>query len=308
MNACVFYAVDEHYLFPTLLSALQARGHVSREVADVNIYCIGHDSAVTDTYAAICQSRNVGFKTVDPAVLQGMHVICAEQFLEDFVEPRYQQLLYLDGDTQIAGSLDDLMRLPLEAGTFMAARDAMVLAFSRPGPERTKHRTYMESIGIVGEAQNQYFNSGVLRINREGWSAISEPTLRLLAGQANRFRFQDQDALNLAALNRCVPLSFKYNFPAFLLNSGLERLVEPVIYHFCANPRPWNGPFLPWGRKYYQRYVDLCTQYPQLRELMPRFPALKQLKYGLLQPPRFAMVALTWNTPSVRNSMIGGVS
>ena len=67
---CICFTTDAGYLFPTLVAAIQARAHSSRELADVAVYCIGPESAETETFAEVCAEEKLQFACLKPPQLE----------------------------------------------------------------------------------------------------------------------------------------------------------------------------------------------------------------------------------------------
>jgi hypothetical protein len=62
---CVVYTTDETYLFPTLVSAIQARRFASRAGADVLICHFGVSKSAEAVFAGICAQEGIGLLAVD---------------------------------------------------------------------------------------------------------------------------------------------------------------------------------------------------------------------------------------------------
>ena len=102
-------------------------------------------------------------------------------------------------------------------------------------------------------------------------------------------------------INDVVPLEFS----ALLLSCGLQDLIAPKIYHFMSNPRPWNGPFRPWGRTWYDPYLILAKDYPQLQSFLKPIGRRLTIKYTIQQRDEGYFESPAWRTtwiprPSMR--------
>jgi hypothetical protein len=94
-------------------------------------------------------------------------------------------------------------------------------------------------------------------------------------------------------------MSFKWNFPVFLLNTGLDEIVEPRVYHFMSNPRPWQGPFQPWGHRWHSTYQHLVADHPELVQYMPTLSAPRYLKYFLQQHYKKRIETVVWRCQEI---------
>jgi lipopolysaccharide biosynthesis glycosyltransferase len=299
---CVCYATDDGYLFPTLVSALQAREQVDRQ-NDIVICHVGGHSPKAAVVTEICRSEKIEFISVDNAAIDGMHPMFARMFLDRFLSPDYDHVLYVDGDTQISGSLDALLNAELPEGAFLAALDPMVLAIDGAGREWEKRRSYFASIGVPPQQYRRYFNSGVLRLKLGEWAAIRSECQKSPAWGDASLRFPDQDLLNSVCQDRCKTMSFKWNFPIFFLNCGVRDVIEPRLFHFMSNPRPWQGSFRPWGKEFSTVYADLRAKHPDLSGLMRPLPKWKIGKYWLQQHYKAGIESLSWNTGEVHEKV-----
>lgn len=298
-SACICYVSDQGYLFPSLISALQARRNITPGLADVIMVYVGEETPISALFRSIYQGLGLRFITVSPATIENMHIMYGRLFLDRILDRSYFRILYIDGDTQIDACLDPLINVQLPSGALCAARDPMALSIEWNDRTASGQRTYFKSIGLDPGHVRNYFNSGIIRVDRDAWRDISVDTLKLVKSRAAQFRFPDQDALNLVSANRYLTMSFKWNFPVFLLNAGLDDVVLPRIYHFMSNPRPWHGPFQPWGKKWHASYIDLLKRYPELKPYMPTLSQPRYLKYFLQQHYKKRVESVVWKCPEI---------
>lgn len=301
-QCCICYTADPAYLFPTFVSAMQARRNASAETADVIIFSIGASAEAERIMTRLCGAENIGFNVVDPARIEGANAMMARLYLDRIAPPDYRQLLYVDGDTQVTGSLDPLLTAPVPSGHFMAARDP--IAFSITLDDAGDQAAYLRSVGLSPAQLRHYFNSGVLRINREGWDEIGREASAIFHSLRDRTRYPDQDALNLAGKDRCLPMSLTWNFPIFLRNAGIEDLVQPRIVHYMGRPKPWQGEFLPWGKAGYQPYLQAIGRYPELLSLAEQMPNFRRLKYHGQQHYKRISESMAWRRGFRKRAML----
>ncbi|TXN25776.1 glycosyl transferase family 8, partial [Methylobacterium sp. WL93] len=178
-TSCCCYTTDCGYLFPTLLSAKQMRDNVPISLADVQVIYFGaHNSLV---YAAdiFCKTNDIKFINVPPSILNGNPMLCARFFISKILSKSYKNILYLDGDTQIAGSVAPLLNYEISDETILAAHDPMALKIKSASGDWKKRRQYFNSIGIDSIGQDNYFNSGVMGFKANDWEAVSKESLIL---------------------------------------------------------------------------------------------------------------------------------
>lgn len=293
-SCCICYTTDPGYLLPTLVSAVQARRYSTPGKADVAIYCLDTPSPVAKIFSKVSELEGIDFVAVERGDVEGSNAMLARLFLGRLLPEDYEQFLYIDGDTQISGLLDPLLDYPVPRGQFLAASDPMVFAASGQDRHGREIAAYFSSLGISAQEQHLYFNTGVLRVNRDGWDEIGTEAWRLFKIYRERSRFPDQDALNLAGMGRRIPMSLCWNFPIFMLNAGVSGHIAPRISHFMGSPKPWHGSFLPWDASAYQPYLDIISKYPELAPYLPLMSPAKKLRYVFQQHYKRGLETLTW--------------
>ena len=295
-NGCVCYVINSAYLFPTLVSSIQARKHVPVEVADVVIVCIGELNQDVRVAEDVASQHGVKLKYISKNVIDNMHIMFARLFIHVFFGDEYDRIVYIDGDTQVAGSLAPLFDVVIPSGGFLACRDPAGLFADLSSGWRGRVAAERRAIGY-GQPLNRYFNSGVLVVDRSSWPEIAAECLKSIGQFGQKMKYPDQDILNLAVGDRCTLIANRWNFPGFLIGTAAEQRVKPHIYHFMSNPRPWKEQVAPWGAKWAKPYRDLLADHPALAALTPR-PEIKmtpryvlqQLYKGVLEYRRVARI------------------
>lgn len=281
-TACVCYVIDEGYLLPTLVSARQARQQLSLDRGDVVIVCVGEVSSRSDLAAAAAGEMGVRLIQVSTADIGELHPMFGRFFLGDILPERYRRVAYIDGDTQVRRALDPLFEVDIPDGGFLACRDPGVLFARRDASLRRRMYEHRSRIGLTGLAEN-YCNSGVLVFDRTGWRDVAKACVDIYRRHGAAFIYPDQDALNLAAAERCTMISNRWNFPGFLIGSDAEAETRPHIYHFMSDPRPWNVAAQPWGDAWGEPYRQLLADHPELDFLRPTPSRAYTARYRLQQ-------------------------
>ena len=305
-HACICYTTDRNYFFPTLVSAIQARRYSSSEKADILVFAFGLDPRSIDIFGRICDREALRLVPLAAESIESAPAMLARLFLADIVPIQYSQFLYIDGDTQIVGSIDPLLDTQVPSGNFLAADDTMMFMLDG-ADDRTSQavRRHFRSIGYNPQVNGRYFNSGVLRINREGWSAIGMQAWELYRKSENDvLRFPDQDCLNVAGGALRLPLSFAWNFPIFMRGCGLERSIAPVIYHFCSAPKPWQGTFPPWNAEFHSQYRQIIRRYPELSDYRLTLPPIQYLRYHAQQRYKHVTETFCWRLSDRRHRVL----
>jgi hypothetical protein len=295
---------DPTYLFPTLASAVQARRHASPHLADVAVFSFDTDRAVQHALEHACSSENILFLPIEGAQLGGAPAMLARLFLTKLVPSDYRQFLYIDGDTQIRDSLDPLIEYAVPPGKFLAANDPMTFAFTGRGSHDRQVAAHFSSVGLNRAECGTYFNSGVLRINRDGWDVIENAALDLYRRSDETSKFPDQDVLNFVARGHHIPMSLAWNFPIFMLNARVETKIAPRIYHFMSKPKPWEGTFPPWTFEAQRPYLELVRKYPKLIDFSVKMPGPKRVRYQAQQRYKQLIETVSWGFSTRRDKIL----
>ena len=282
-RTCICYSTDEGYLFPTLLSALQARAQSSEEQAGVCILGVDLDEAVRTLFGRICDQEGILLICVGRDRIHGLKTTFGRLFLDELLPPEFERILYIDGDTQIRAPLDELLGAELQPMRVMGTSDPIAFIAAEGRASGARLRVYMDGLGFQPHDYGDYFNAGVLYAGRADWARASADALEFFRTKRGACHFLDQSALNAVSRQQHLPMSLRWNFPSFLMNCGLEQVVQPVIYHFMSNPRPWNGTFPPWTYEFVEPYDVLGERYPQMLRFRSRLTARQRVNYMVQQ-------------------------
>ncbi|BEV11580.1 glycosyl transferase family 8 [Asticcacaulis sp. DW145] len=281
-KSCVCYAVDDNYLFPTLLSASQVRQYNKSRDTDVVIICIAAPSEKTKLAAEVARELGISFIVKPLSAIDNMHPMFGRLFLNDLLPELYERTVYIDGDTQVVGSLEPLIEAEIPTGHFLAARDpAALFAKLSPAWYRTISSDRLDA-GITGSLDD-YFNTGLLVFDLSSWRQLSQATLETFRKKEGGYKFGDQDPMNVAVGDKCIYIPNTWNFPGFLIGTPAEDRAQPIVYHFMSNPRPWTHTGKPWGAAWSKPYQKFITRFPALSSIAPRSTLFQKLKYKLQQ-------------------------
>ncbi len=284
----VCYVATSGYLFQTVLSALQARRNLD-DAAGVFVLFLGHERQLADgvpefdVFRPLCAEGRVELLAAPIERLNGLHPMFGRLFLDAYLPPDVEQVLYLDGDTQVVGDITPLMFAEVQEAGMLAVRDPMVFIRRTNEAKRAQIDGWWDAAELAPIVRHNYINSGVLRCSREFLLELGERSVEEFRAGHGKFRFADQDAINRALAGQVGTISMRWNFPGFLLDTQFVDLVPPRILHFMSDPRPWHGPFPPWGARYFKPYVDLVRDHPEVRPYWPRVGAAQRAKYALQQ-------------------------
>ena len=285
VSTCWCYTTNEAYLLPTLVSAVQLSKSSTATNNSIRIICFGNKTDVVVKAAETAFIFGIILVSVPLGILGTLPMTCARFFLNNFVSDEFNHIVYLDGDTQIVGDVRALAVVEPVSGSILAAPDIMSMTINQPNRASRKLRAYFLQIGLSIDRQAEYFNAGVIKAGSSDWATISNECLKFFKHDSSylKFRFLDQDVLNLVLNGAQTKISLAWNFPGFALNRGLEQIVKPKIIHYMSRPRPWDGPFSPWGQAGYAPYVSFMIEYPFLSELYRPFTRPVYARYVIQQ-------------------------
>lgn len=192
-------------------------------------------------------------------------IVLARLVLDKFLPKDIEKVLYLDGDTIVRGSLNELWNLNID--------DYILGASIEPTVDRTRKIN-------LGLENKPYFNAGVLLVNLNKWRTLGASKMILDYYKKNNGKLfaNDQDAINGALSDLIYTLLPKYNFYNIFYQypySFLCKLMkpvqyikeedfkdcvkEPVIIHYLGEERPWR---IGNHHKYKNDYIKYLSNTP----------------------------------------------
>lgn len=172
-------------------------------------------------------------------------VVLARLVLDKFLPQNVERILYLDGDTIVRNSLNELWNTNLG--------DNILAASIEPTVDKQRKIN-------LGLNYKNYYNSGVLLIDLKKWRdmEIGKKVLEYYKNNSDKIFAPDQDAINGSLANEIYALSPKYNFfnifyqysysflvklmkPAKYIEKEVfeDAVKNPTIIHYLGEERPW---------------------------------------------------------------------
>jgi lipopolysaccharide biosynthesis glycosyltransferase/LPS sulfotransferase NodH len=140
--------------------------------------------------------------------------------------PDIDEVLYLDVDTLVRDSIDNL------------------LGWSLHHPLGAVHELGSNGVHLFGSTRVSYFNAGVLRMSLDRMRAEGMPEKAMAILSENpRLPFQDQDVFNLMYRDRhdVIPLAYNvFDSVAEVSLPSWKVLHDPAIVHFVGPTKPWH--------------------------------------------------------------------
>jgi lipopolysaccharide biosynthesis glycosyltransferase len=147
--------------------------------------------------------------------------------------------LYIDADTSITGSLDDLFYSDMGDCPVAATKDIA-------NADLVKKESSLHSI----ELGRDYFNAGMMLIDLRRWRGekIADKAIEYANRHPERMLFWDQSALNKVLYLRNRPIDPIWNF--FHWSDARTLSEPPRIVHYTTLPKPPQWPESPFAELY----------------------------------------------------------
>lgn len=148
------------------------------------------------------------------------------------------RVLYLDADIVCLGDISELAILDMQGAVVAAAPDV---------DQDVRNR----DAGLP--LTNDYFNAGVLLIDRDRWESedVTARSLEMLARGLDEYPLADQDVLNILMVGRTKALSKEWN-----LISGSFRPDESTKFLHFAGEKPWQSWAGVFGDRSFYDHLD----------------------------------------------------
>lgn len=181
------------------------------------------------------------------------------RFILPLILDNVDKLFYIDADIICLQNADDLFSINLKDNIIGAVPDLPWM-----NTKRNKALNLQNHI---------YFNAGMLIINITKWNKFNTFTkvLQAIQNEPQKFRYLDQDALNLILTNHIQYLDTKFN--CIDINNIDKKNI--ILLHFAAHPKPWNicwslSPNCNEFNKNLYQYYEKQTPWSNLPPTLPR--------------------------------------
>lgn len=304
-TTAAFYVASPGYLFQTAVSAMQARRWLPASTQVLVFFVSGGTPTADeefDVFEPVLAAAGVELRPLKPVALRGMAFTYSRFFAESEIDAGVKNLLYLDGDTQVLGSVAPLVDHD-PGRDVLAAPDPMAAMRRAGGRLAAKADQFFDASGVSPEHRDSYINAGVLFAARETFVEIGEWSQRTVADAGRDFPFRDQDAVNIGFQSRIRPVSAVWNFPGFMYGTPSWVAAQPRIVHYMANPRPWFGVYRPFGAGPHAPYRGLAETHPELAPYWIRPTGRRLLKSRAVELYKVLLEAPMWRSSAMTAGM-----
>lgn len=182
-------------------------------------------------------------------------------------------VLYLDADIICLREIQTLFSMDIKENIIAAVPDLEPMGSKRNN--------------ILGLKQHIYFNSGVLFIDIKKWNNydVANKALSLLVQDLKKYRYPDQDVLNVVLTGKVNYLGKEWNS----INKTGMADAGIIFLHFAAHPKPWN---IAWEKSalcnaftcnIYSKYEDLSPWKNSLPTIPQNYKEMKNYAKCLLK-------------------------
>lgn len=181
------------------------------------------------------------------------------RFILPLILKNYNKIFYIDADIICLSHCEELFDISLNNNIIAAIPDVNWLQKQR--------------IKDLKLSNHNYFNAGVLIIDVKKWNNfnIINKMLKQLSSNSSKFKYLDQDILNILLTQKIYYLPQIYN----CIDLTTINHKDIVLLHFAANPKPWNicwslSPNCNEFNKNLYQYYENQTPWSGLPPTLPR--------------------------------------
>lgn len=294
MNVC--YTCNDNYAMQTGVSILSLISN-SRKSDEIRIYLI--DAGILDSNLCqlkeICDKYNINLEIIQPAkVINRINMLLPPPmndtnfiskiirlFLGEILPSDLEKVLYIDSDTVITHSLDDLYDTEFQ--------EPVAAVIDANFDFNYTEREYF--------AKSEYFNAGVLLIDLAKYRQVMK-NQNIISILKKRPMFADQDVLNIIFKDNFYKLPPTYNSSIryrLVNHTRLKKWMKwdqspysdqkldearttPAIIHYTWSPlgRPWEKNNLDPDRRIWNEYYNL-SPWAKLSLTVPEISKKKKI-------------------------------
>ena len=271
----IVYATDDNYAVYTGISMASVMNQ-NRGMSDLSFFIL--DNGIKDDnvhklkllcrrYGRQVQLINIQnykeYLDFEPDTHGFNPIVVVRLVITKYIPDTIDKVLYMDGDTLVTGSLQELDELELQNYDVAAVPELYMPPFKKK-----------ETIGF--DLEETYYNAGILLINLKQWreKCLEKVFLKYYKENSRRLLYNDQDVINYCCKGNIYTLPQWYNmstnfcfFPKYYVRKIQPKYVftpaelyhkkakHPVIIHYMGDERPWNNGSFNWCIPIFEMYA-----------------------------------------------------
>ncbi|MDE2385519.1 MAG: glycosyltransferase family 8 protein [Alphaproteobacteria bacterium] len=244
-NNAIVVCCTPNWLAPAACTLKSCHDHGASAFADFYVISLGLSALDRQQFQKFLDKNNFSATLVEGKLPEYLVAKSPKRYsaatylrltLNHILPPNYNRVLYLDSDVLACAPLKSLFEQDLSGKCLGAVEDFQSFPNWRGGDAK-----HPKKIGLPSGAR--YFNAGMLLLD---WQQTLQKNMlqkcidlileKLVANQ--RFKFHDQDALNLVFAKDWQRLPQRYNVISVLSDYFQDGI---VIRHFTKDHKPWHN-------------------------------------------------------------------
>lgn len=171
-----------------------------------------------------------------------------------------ERVIYLDCDLVVLKDIADLWNIDLKQHPLGAVPDYGIMASTKDWKRKQRELGF--------EADDVYFNSGVLLVEVSAWRRYNYGSKIIAAVKKHHYQHHDQDALNVMFYKNWLPIPLQWNVipPVWYLfvkilsrakfrKTALKARQDIAVLHYAGGYKPWEYAELKdFNQEYYQYF------------------------------------------------------
>jgi lipopolysaccharide biosynthesis glycosyltransferase len=257
-DCSICYVSSMDYLLPSIVSASRIRKYIPDHKADVFIFLTSREEGFINEINRFLSPLHIEVRGFDGSSISELEsqqfegyitsTTLGRFFIGELVPATCRRIVYIDGDTWIKQGPEILVDAEVPEGRFAAAEDIISFRRNDYTPAGRRISTYFNGLAI--NRTYGYFNSGVFAVSKKTWMSLAAEAFEFFKKNREVCNCLDQSALNAIMGDRRLRLSLKWNFQSPARFMGIEKRVNPAVYHFNQYIKPWMGVCKPWEDMY----------------------------------------------------------
>ncbi len=285
----VVYGIDAGFIVHAGISMLSLMDNTN-EAIHFNVITNNYDEKKYHNLVSLFSNSNHKLSIIEVDTANISHLPVTEAFpsaiyyrlYSPYLLDSYDYILYLDADIVATNSIITLINdnKPVDAICSVVKELSNTDEIAKNHPEG-------------------YFNSGMLYIHTARWinEGITSKVIDALKEHGDKFKYFDQDALNLILNKRVKFINKKYNMQIMASHHADQYKKMPpkdtVLLHYVGQDKPWHR----WNTQsislFYRKYLNLSPWKGMVAPLPVRQNDIKKYYKSLLHQKQFRQ-SLYW--------------
>ncbi|WP_194150028.1 glycosyltransferase family 8 protein [Helicobacter pylori] len=182
--------------------------------------------------------------------------------------PQYEKIIMFDVDTLFVGDISESFFIPMDGAYFGMVKEDLSLFGLDSLDKFLKNRIdciryfELDEENILSTKElitlyRNHFNVGFMIANLKLWrdDNLEEKLCEFFVARNHSLICPEQDTINIACVNKILPISDSYNFSHRLFyRKKINEKSDVCMVHFFSHEKPWNHSYfhLPYATKWHE--------------------------------------------------------